>query len=100
MEIVISQEGSNVVVALEGRLDTVTSTDLLKRMEEVDMVNNNVVFDFSSLDYLSSAGLRALITIKNKLGQNDKKLIIRHCNPVVDEIFSVTGFSKLLFIEK
>ena len=80
-----------------GELNTISAPDLEKVIKE-DLDNiTELVFDFSNLDYLSSAGLRVLLVaqkIMNKQGQ----MYLRHVNKDVLEIFEMTGFSNILDI--
>ena len=91
-------EGSNMNVALSGRLDTTTAPQLEAELKgSMDGVSS-LVMDFEKLEYISSAGLRVLLSaqkIMNK--QGEMKLI--HVNDVINEIFDVTGFSDILNIE-
>lgn len=83
---------------LEGRLDTTTAPNLEAELnKEIENVEK-LVFDFSKLEYLSSAGLRILLTsqkIMNKQGE----MIIKNVNDTIMEIFEVTGFSDILCIK-
>ena len=62
--------------------------------EDVD----TLVFDFANLDYVSSAGLRVILRAHRSMRMGGKTRII-NCNPVVKEVFSVTGFADILEIE-
>lgn len=97
MEIVKSLDNGTLNVALKGRLDTVTSQDLLANLVEIDEASM-LILDFADLEYISSAGLRAILSYQKKLGGKDK-IIIRNMNPVVANIFKVTGFATLITIE-
>ena len=71
-------------------------------LEEViknDLNNvNTLIFDFSEVDYLSSAGLRVLL-VAQKVMQKKGQMIVRHVNNSVKEIFEITGFNNVLNIE-
>ena len=88
-------EGDKLCVALEGRLDSLTSQDLLKTLEEPMKKAKSIEFDFVGLEYISSAGLRALLTFQKQLGGKDK-IVIKNSNPVVLNIFNVTGLAAVL----
>ena len=91
-------EGSELCVALEGRLDTTTAPQLETELKSSLPGVTALVMDFEKLDYISSAGLRVLLSsqkIMNK--QGEMKLI--HVSDVINEIFEVTGFSDILNIE-
>lgn len=90
--------GSELEFALEGRLDTSTAPTLEAELNGSLAGIEKLVFDFSLLDYLSSAGLRVLLgaqKIMNKQGE----MIVRNVNETIMEIFEVTGFCDVLTIE-
>ena len=91
-------EDSTLTIALEGRLDTTTSPDLEEALgESLDGVTA-LVFDFTKLDYLSSAGLRVLLSAQKRMNkQGTMKLV--HVNDAVKEVFEITGFADFLTIE-
>ena len=91
-------EGTALTIALEGRLDTTTSPDLEETLAaSLDGVEA-LVFDFTKLDYLSSAGLRVLLSAQKRMNkQGSMKLV--HVNDAVKEVFEITGFADFLTIE-
>lgn len=93
-----SVEGSKIVFTLEGRLDTVTAPDLEKDLKASLDGIKELVMDFENLEYISSAGLRVLLSAqKIMMKQGEMKII--HVNETIMEIFEVTGFSDILTIE-
>ncbi len=98
MNIEKNLEGSTLTIALEGRLDTTTSPDLEETLAaSLDGVAA-LVFDFAKLDYLSSAGLRVLLSAQKRMNkQGSMKLV--HVNDAVKEVFEITGFSDFLTVE-
>ncbi len=93
-----NKNGTDFAIALEGRLDTTTAPQLEKELkDDIDGVSE-LSFDFSKLEYISSAGLRVLLSaqkIMNKQGH----MVICNVNDDIMEIFEVTGFSDILDIE-
>ena len=91
-------EGTTLTIALEGRLDTTTSPDLEDALSaSLDGVAA-LVFDFAKLDYLSSAGLRVLLSAQKRMNkQGSMKLV--HVNDAVKEVFDITGFADFLTVE-
>lgn len=90
--------GSDAVVKLEGRLDTTTAPQLENDLKSFMESVTSLVFDFENLEYISSAGLRVLLTAQKFMSkQGSMKLI--HVKDDVNEIFEVTGFSDILTIE-
>ena len=91
-------DDKTLTVTLEGRLDTTTAPQLEAELKSDLADVTSLVMDFEKLEYISSAGLRVLLSaqkIMNK--QGEMKLI--HVNDVINEIFEVTGFSDILNIE-
>ena len=91
-------EGTKLEFALEGRLDTVTAPDLEKVLNESLSGVEELVLDFNELEYISSAGLRVLLSAQ-KVMNRQGKMTLRHVNETIMEIFEVTGFSDILTIE-
>ncbi len=98
MTITKTQTGTDLTVAVSGRLDTLTAPELEKDLfASLDGVQT-LTLDFSGLDYISSAGLRLLLNAhKAMAGKGGMKVV--HINEVVREVFEVTGFLDVLNIE-
>jgi len=91
-------ENGSLTVALEGRLDTSTSPELEKELKaSLDGVTA-LTLDFEKLEYISSAGLRVLLTAQKTMNKQGTMRILR-VNDTIREIFEVTGFSDILTIE-
>lgn len=91
-------ENGKADVALEGRLDTVTAPDLEKELKEILSDLTELTLDFGKLDYISSAGLRVLLSAQ-KVMTKQGEMKITSVNETIMEIFEVTGFSDILTIE-
>ena len=91
-------EDTKLTVYLEGRLDTTTAPQLEESMKE--SINNvtELIMDFEKLDYISSAGLRVLLSAQKVMSKQGKMKVI-HVSDLVMEVFEVTGFSDILDIE-
>ena len=98
MNIIKKQDGTTLTVALEGRLDTVTSPQLEGELRTAVNGVSELVMDLSSLDYVSSAGLRVLLSAQ-KVMNKQGGMTIRNVKPEIMEIFEVTGFVDILTIE-
>ena len=98
MKITKELNGTTLNIALEGRLDTTTAPDLEKELKgSLDGVTE-LALDFSKLDYISSAGLRVLLSAHKAMsGKGGMK--VTNVNEIVQEVFEVTGFSDILTIE-
>ena len=90
--------GQTLAIALEGRLDTTTAPELEAVLKDSLEGINNLTFDFEKLDYISSAGLRVLLSTQ-KIMSKQGEMKILHVSDVIMEIFDVTGFSDILTIE-
>ena len=92
----MQREGKALTVALSGRLDSSTAPDLEKQLDLTD--TDKLVFDLAGLEYISSAGLRILLA-SMKVMDRQGEMTVRHVQPAVMELFTVTGFSEILTIE-
>ncbi len=99
MNIVKTQEGTTLTVALVGRLDTLTSPQLEGELRTAVNGISTLVFDLSGLDYISSAGLRVLLSAQ-KVMNRQGSMTIRNVKPEIMDIFDVTGFVDILNIEE
>ncbi len=99
MDIIKTQEDSRLTVALTGRLDTVTAPQLEGELRTAVSGISELVFDLSALDYVSSAGLRVLLSAQ-KVMNRQGSMAIRGVSPELLEIFEVTGFTDILNIEE
>lgn len=98
LNITKEQKDGILNVALEGRLDTTTSPELEKMLKESLDDVSELILDFEKLEYISSAGLRVLLSAQKTMNkQGEMKLI--HVREEVKEIFEVTGFLDFLTIE-
>ena len=98
MNIVKTNEGTKLILALEGRLDTTTAPQLEAEVKSALTNVTELVLDFSQLEYLSSAGLRVILAAQ-KIMNKQGKMVIHHVNETIQEVFEVTGFSDILTIE-
>ena len=85
-------------ISLEGRLDTMTAPDLEAQLTASLGGVENLVFDLAKLEYISSAGLRVLLSAQKTMNKQGT-MVVRNATEEVKEIFEVTGFSDILTIE-
>ena len=98
LNIKTAKDAEKLTVALEGRLDTVTAPELEKCFKESLPGVTELVMDFEKLDYISSAGLRVLLSAQKTMNrQGSMKLC--HVSESIMEILEVTGFVDILTIE-
>ncbi len=90
-------EGEKLTISLEGRLDTVTAPELEAELKDSLDPVKELVLDMAELEYISSAGLRVLLTAQKNMNQKGSMKLI-NVNETVMEIFDVTGFVDILTI--
>ncbi len=98
LNIIKNIENGNADIALEGRLDTVTAPELEGVFKETLEDVSKLTLDFEKLEYVSSAGLRVLLSAQKTMSKKDGMKLIHVCETVM-EIFEVTGFRDILTIE-
>lgn len=97
MNIVKQEQGTTLNVRPEGRMDTNTSKELEEALAPELEKYNTIVLDFSEIRYLSSAGLRVLLSMQKKM--KGKEFSITNVNSNVMEVFEITGFVDFLNIK-
>ncbi len=99
MEITINKELDKTLVVLKGRIDT-TNADLFQQdiapLMEGDRPNIDI--DCTGLDYTSSQGLRVFLLLQKSVNARGGQLVLRNMNPMVKEVFDITGFSNIITI--
>lgn len=98
MTITKTLNGNELNIALEGRLDTVTAPELEEEIKaSLDGVES-LILDFAALEYISSAGLRVLLSAQKAMNAKGTMKVL-NVNETIMEIFEVTGFSDILTVE-
>ena len=85
-------------IALDGRLDTNTAPEFQKEVEPMLGGISKLTLDCEKLDYISSAGLRVLLTFEQTLEDQGKKMELRNVNDIIHDVFDVTGFLEIMTI--
>ena len=93
-----SVTGTTLTVEVEGRLDTMTAPELERVLKDSLQGITELIFDFDGLAYVSSAGLRVLLSAQ-KIMNKQGSMVIRNVCEMVMEVFEVTGFSDILTVE-
>ena len=91
-------DGKTLTVTLEGRLDTTTAPQLEAELKAALDGADSLILDFEKLEYISSAGLRVLLSAQKIMSKKGGMKIL-HVSDVIMEIFEVTGFIDILKIE-
>lgn len=99
MDIIKNYNEKELTLAIEGRIDTITSQELDKEINAELGNFDSLTMDLTDLEYISSAGLRVLIATQKKLKSDDIPFVIKNVNDTVGEIFRMSGFDKILKIE-
>lgn len=90
---------TQIILKIVGRIDTTNANDFDNQVQNEIKEGVNLVLDLKGLEYISSAGLRVLLSTHKSLTKVNGKLIIRNVNSDVMEVFDITGFSSILSIE-
>lgn len=93
MEIKTTTEGGRLTIRVNGRVDTVTAPELEAGLKFGDATS--VVIDLENVPYMSSAGLRLLLTAHKTMLGRCGELLIANVQPPVREVFDITGFSDI-----
>lgn len=100
MEVKILDLNDEKVVIIEGRVDTVTAPDLEMKVSPIWSTQGiKLVFDCEKLEYLSSSGLRIILTAHKQITARGGKFILRNLTREVRSVIDLTGFSRILVIE-
>ena len=100
MEVKILDQNGEKVVVIEGRVDTVTAPDLEMKVSPIWVTPAiTLVFDCGKLEYLSSSGLRIILTAHKQVTARGGKFVLRNLTREVRSVIDLTGFSRILTIE-
>lgn len=99
MEISNKKVGNVLIISIKGRLDALTSSDLeseiCSRLEDGE---TKIVFDLGELEYISSAGLRAILFCAKKLKSSDGTIAFANITGMISEVFEISGFGTMFNI--
>lgn len=98
MEITKNLEGSTLTMVLSGRLDASNAQNLTDEINSSLDGVTNLIFDFTNLKYVASAGLRALLMAQKRMNKQGS-MTIKHVDEAVMEVLEMTGFADLMNIE-
>jgi anti-anti-sigma factor len=97
MEITQKEENGVISISIKGRLDADSAPEAEKVVKEaLAGPANRVLFNLGALEYLSSAGLRVLLSATKEMRRRDGKIVLCSLNEFVKEIFEVSGFQSLI----
>ena len=98
MTIEIKKTEAETIIEVVGRLDTITAPALDKTINEDIGDTKSLVLDVKGMEYISSAGLRVLLSAQKKMQKIGSMKLINACQEVMD-VFEMTGFADILVIE-
>ena len=99
MEVIKNLNGDVLSVKLVGRLDTTTAPTLESELSNEMSKAKTLEFDFSELDYVSSAGLRVLLACQKQMNKQGT-MSIKHVKDEIYDVFNMTGFLEILNVQK
>lgn len=99
MNINITKNEAELTVALDGRLDTLTSPELEEQLEEALDGVEKLVFELDKLTYISSSGLRVFLGAFKAMEEQGGEMLLRNLTDNVKEVFEITGFADAFGIE-
>jgi anti-anti-sigma factor len=99
MEINVKKEKNAIVVAVKGRMDAVTAPEFEKNLSDLIAKGENAVLvNLGELEYISSAGLRSILSIAKKLKEKQGKILFTGLKGPVEEVFKISGFYSIFKI--
>lgn len=98
MTVTTNIENKKMTVAIDGRLDTSTSPELESKLKDIPTEVTELNLDLKDTEYVSSAGLRVILSLHKRMAKSSGALYISNVNESVKEVFDVTGFSDILDI--
>ncbi len=96
MELNFKTEGGLTIVALKGRVDAVTAPEFEKKMiEAIEKGDRKILLNMAGLEYISSAGLRSILTIAKRLKAENGEIFFAELKGAVEEVFKISGFNSI-----
>ncbi len=92
-------ENEKLILSPEGMLDTANAQAFEDAIDEATAGTENLIIDFTKVEYISSSGLRVLLKAQKKMSSKNGTLILKNVSESVDEVLEVTGFKDILTIQ-
>lgn len=99
MKASVSVENGIMTVRVDGEINTLTTPELTKSVADLSGIEK-LIFDFDRVPYVSSAGLRLLLSCQRTMNASGGKMVITNCNYLLAEIFESVGYDRIMAIEK
>lgn len=99
MEVVINKQNEKTLVALKGRIDTTNADQFQQELTPLmEGEKPDIEIDCTEMNYTSSQGLRTFLLLQKSVNARGGKMVLRNMNPMVKEVFDITGFSNIITI--
>lgn len=98
MNLTKTKKGTTVIISINGRIDTNTAMEFGEQVNDALDNIENLILDFSNVEYISSLGLRAILELQKRMASQGTMKVLNPNSSVMD-VFNMTGFSKILTIE-
>ena len=98
MNLTKTKKGTTVIISIDGRIDTNTAMEFGEQVNDALDNIENLILDFSNVEYISSLGLRAILELQKRMASQGTMKVLNPNFSVMD-VFNMTGFSKILTIE-
>ena len=98
MNLTKTKKGTTVIISIDGRIDTNTAKEFGEQVNDALDNIENLILDFSNVEYISSLGLRAILELQKRMASQGTMKVLNPNSSVMD-VFNMTGFSKILTIE-
>lgn len=99
MEVVIKQQEKKTMVELKGRIDTTNADQFQQEISPLmEGDQPDIDIDCAEMTYTSSQGLRIFLLLQKSVNARGGKMVLRNMNPMVKEVFDITGFSNIITI--
>lgn len=100
MEVKILDHNNEKIVVIEGRVDAVSAPELETKVSPLwSVANTTLVFDCEKMEYISSSGLRIVLSAHKQITAKGGKFILRNLTQEVRSVIDMTGFSRIITIE-
>ena len=99
MEVIINEQEGKTLEELNGRIDTTNADQFQQEVKPLmEGKQNDIDIDCSGMTYTSSQGLRTFLLLQKSVNARGGKMVLRNMNPMVKEVFDITGFSNIITI--
>jgi anti-anti-sigma factor len=99
LDISSEHQASSLIIRLNGRIDASSAKELEQHCTQViETGERHLVFDFTNIDYISSAGLRVVLLVAKQLNAAGGSLKLCAMKEIILNVFEISGFSKLFNI--